>query len=138
MAYETREKKREALLNLAINFSGKCKDWTFDKKMRFQNILDKISEDELIYLMYKNGLILNESFLELSKNTEFWMSRDSFESSLISLGLLEQNLKEMVDKINNTSNNLGKLGPTPTGSITLNTRITRFGFEFLELILLII
>jgi hypothetical protein len=50
VAYETRDEKRERLLNIAINYH--IKKYSFDKKIKFLQIIDRISIEELHYLFY--------------------------------------------------------------------------------------
>ena len=52
VAYESRQTKRDYLLNLAINYHKRYTEFVFDKKLMFLNILEDLSESELIYLLY--------------------------------------------------------------------------------------
>ncbi|MBI2541969.1 hypothetical protein HYV80_04625 [Candidatus Woesearchaeota archaeon] len=64
VAFENREEKRKRYLNLAIN--SYKKKISFDEKLSFLNILDRLSEEELVYLLSiyeEDHTIINESFL---------------------------------------------------------------------------
>src|SRR3989338_3478689 len=49
VVFETREEKRKRFLYLAINYHKK--QGLFDEKMGFLNLLDRISEEDLLYFL---------------------------------------------------------------------------------------
>lgn len=78
IAFETREEKRKRLLNLAINYNKI--NIKFDEKLFYLNLLDRLSEEELIYFLKlydhtlskftnsneKNRLLATHGLLKLS------------------------------------------------------------------------
>lgn len=89
VAYETREKKREYLLNLATNYHVKLQGTSFDNKMLFLNILDKLSETELLFIISWYDRTLDPPIL-------YYGYEEPIRNKLVGIGLISQKF----DKIN--------------------------------------
>src|SRR3989338_3471353 len=97
IAFETREEKRKRLLNVAINYHKK--DNPFDEKLAFLNLLDKMSTEEIVFLLqiYKQ---------HSSKNPLYLTPREvSLTQALAGYGLLQMDFSS-IDK------SLQKIGET--------------------------
>ena len=99
VAYETREKKREYLLNIAINYHKKHTEISFDEKMLFLNLLDNLSEMELIYVL---------SWYDKNSGIEIEYNNDKFQEliiyKLVGMGLISQSF----DKFNDAFKKFGE------------------------------
>jgi len=82
VGYETRVEKRKRFLNIAMNYPKK--DFTFDEKLLFLNLLDRLSEDELIVFLHQySGNIYP------ADNLQEYMHVITMEKLLVNHGLLE-------------------------------------------------
>lgn len=89
IAFETREEKRKRLLNVAINYHKKNNP--FDEKFAFLNLLDKMSAEEIVFLLkiYKQ---------HSSKNPIYLTPREiSLAQALAGYGLLQMDFSS-IDK----------------------------------------
>ncbi len=106
VSYETRYEKRKALLHAAWNYVLKKEKFTFDEKMMLLNLLDQISELELIYLIhiYSN----KEINIELLPR----INQLSIPNKLASLGLLDTDYSSIqlaLEKINKDAIEIQKI-----------------------------
>ena len=94
LAYENRELKREKLLNIAKNYHLKHDDFKFDEKMLLLDILDSLSEIELIYLLsfYE---VIDDEYIDYAT-----FNKLELNSRLVSKGLLKQNSESLQKALN--------------------------------------
>lgn len=130
VAFETRERKRNYLLNTAINYhkGGKI---PFDRKVYFLDILDKISIEELGYLLF----VYDKTDIYPFKGDPDL--RLSVETALAGYGLLTPDYDEIQTAIDGISVDIdgGREADVTPGSFTMVFVKTKLGKEFVEFIL---
>ncbi len=97
--YETREEKRKRYLNIALNYHKK--NIAFDEKILFLNLLDRLSEEELIRFLqiYSSSRLTLDTVKGVSKIR-------ALDKRLDSYGLLDMNLKSFEDALRKIENQL--------------------------------
>lgn len=129
VSFETRESKRQYFLEVAINYTRF--ESSFDSKMRLLNVLDRISEKEMIVLFWKYSQI---SECPIDDTIEM----DSLESGLSGLGLLSVDMNDFnnaLENINVTFDGEGNPAIVDCDSASLYYDVNSFGVEFLRFVL---
>jgi len=141
VGYETREEKRQRYLNIAMNYPKK--GFSFDKKLLFLNMLDRLSEDELHYFLKiyypkvksiaddeeLNNLLIGHGLLEIDDR----QLQESFKKIGTDIGTVREYLEKTKDSLSYGS--APTLSPFPEYNHLLdepkiNYKLTSLGREF--------
>lgn len=102
VTFETREAKRQYLLNIARNYHLKHEVVSFDKKMLFLNILENMSEAEVIYVLEFYGKI-DIAIIRMREEDD-----QKIKAKLASTGLIEQDFTQIQENFEKMSDDLEK------------------------------
>ncbi|MFH0874734.1 MAG: hypothetical protein V1859_02265 [archaeon] len=130
VAYETREEKRKYFFNAAMNFIEKNEKFTFDKKMYFLNLLDIMSVEELILLLYYYDQIEENPY---ENNQKMQLTLDL---QLANHGFLTRDFENIEDALRELSGKPNTVGIPEKRDYKIDERYRHndLGLEFTEFI----